>query len=140
MPSQTLVRGSRAKETRSGSPRTIGAGILAAGVRRTPIGSERDVAGVAGLAFQALDLASKALTEVIDGTDPGTHRARMHRVRELVQADQSELDFLWFIRQRDFYGDVSLGAPRDLPTEEQIRRALTLARALVDRIDRALHE
>lgn len=93
---------------------------------------------MAGLAFQAIDLASKALTEAIDGTDPGSHRARMRRVQKLIQADQADLEFLWEIRQRDFYGDVTLGAPRQLPTEEQIRSSLSLAKNLIDRIAQAL--
>jgi HEPN domain-containing protein len=104
------------------------------------LGNEGGVAGAAGLAFQALDLAAKALTAAIDGADAGSHRARMARVRELTQAQQSDLDFLWEIRQRDFYGDSSLGAPRDMPTEDQVREALALARSLVERIDHVLRE
>lgn len=63
----------------------------------------------------------------------------MQRVRDLVQAEQSDLDFLWEIRQRDFYGDPFTGAPRDLPTAEQVRRALALARTLIDKIEAVLH-
>ncbi len=62
----------------------------------------------------------------------------MDRVRALIQAEQSELDFLWEIRQRDFYGDSSLGARREMPADDQVRSALALARSLVERIDRAL--
>lgn len=62
----------------------------------------------------------------------------MDRVRALIQAEQSELDFLWEIRQRDFYGDSSLGAGRAMPADDQVRSALALARSLVERIDRAL--
>jgi hypothetical protein len=42
----------------------------------------------------------------------------------LIQAEQAELDFLWEIRQRDFYGDSSLGAEREIPTDDQVRSAL----------------
>jgi hypothetical protein len=102
------------------------------------LAGEREVAGAAGLAFQAIDLASKALTEAIDGTDAGSHRARMQRVQQIIQADQAELDFLWEVRQRDFYGDPALGAPRQLPTQEQVRTALSVARKLIDRIDQVM--
>jgi Tfp pilus assembly PilM family ATPase len=102
------------------------------------LGRDGEVAGVAGLAYQAIDLASKALTEAIDGADAGSHAARMQRVKEIIQADQSELAFLWEIRQRDFYGDSTLGAPRELPTAEQVQRALAVARSLIDRIAAAV--
>jgi hypothetical protein len=62
----------------------------------------------------------------------------MQRVRQLIQADESELNFLWEIRQRDFYGDAALGAPRELPTDEQVREALSVARKLIDRISQVL--
>ncbi len=64
----------------------------------------------------------------------------MSRLQALIQAEQSELDFLWEIRQRDFYGDTSLGSPREMPTAGQVRKALALARSLVDRIGQALRE
>jgi len=99
-----------------------------------------EMVGVAGLAFQAVDLATKAIMEAIDGADAGSHRARMQRLTEIVVADQDDLDFLWDIRQRDFYGDPSPGRALDLPAGEQVRQALTLARSIVERIDRALHD
>ena len=62
----------------------------------------------------------------------------MQRVRQIIQADQAELDFLWEIRQRDFYGDAALGAPRGVPSDEQVRTSLSVARKLIDRIAQAL--
>jgi len=62
----------------------------------------------------------------------------MQRVRQITQADQAELDFLWEIRQRDFYGDAALGDPRELPTDEQVWTSLIVARKLIDRIAQAL--
>ncbi|MEX2245709.1 MAG: HEPN domain-containing protein [Dehalococcoidia bacterium] len=97
-----------------------------------------EVSGVAGLAFQALDLAAKELTDAIDGADPGSHQARMKRLQALIQADQEELGFLWNVRQRDFYGDASAGEPRDLPTRPEARRALAIAGRNIEKIARML--
>jgi HEPN domain-containing protein len=98
-----------------------------------------DIAGIAGLAFQAVDLAGKVLTAEIDGEDAGSHRARMIRTQEIVRTQQGKLDFLWNIRQRDFYGDDYAGGPASTPTTAQVKRALNIASEIIERIDRELH-
>lgn len=98
-----------------------------------------DVAGVAGLAYQAVDLAMKVLTLEIDGSDAGGHRARMERTQQLVQVEDRQLAFLWEVRQRDFYGDVSRGGASSTPASAEVIRALDIATGIVDSIDRELH-
>jgi hypothetical protein len=97
-----------------------------------------DVAGMAGLAYQAIDLASKALTEAIDGSDAGSHRRRMRRTATLVDRKVESLDFLWSVRQREFYGDAEPGEERQLPTVKQIADAVVLARSILTDIEGAL--
>ncbi|MHB8515857.1 MAG: hypothetical protein ACYC9X_12185 [Dehalococcoidia bacterium] len=89
-----------------------------------------DAPGATGLAFQAADLAMKALTIAIDGSDAGSHQARMRRARQLVEADPSALELLWETRQRDFYGDAMVGGDVQLPGDAQVREALAVAAAL----------
>lgn len=105
--------------------------MLASAIHLDAIG---DAPGAAGLAFQAADLAMKALTIAIDGSDAGSHHARMQRARELLEADPAALRLLWETRQRDFYGDASAGDEMRLPSEEQVREALSVAARLIDRI------
>jgi len=98
-----------------------------------------DISGVAGLAHQAVDLAMKVLATEIDGTDAGGHRARMRRTQQIVQTKDRQLSFLWDVRQRDFYGDTRPGGALDLPTGDQIAKALNVDRDIIDRIDEQLH-
>lgn len=100
---------------------------------------ERNSTGAAGLAYQAFDLASKALAQAIDGTDPGTHRGRMRRAQRLLTKHTDKLDFLWEVRQKDFYGDTSAGGARALPLDQEVEQALMIVGDILREIDEALH-
>ena len=81
----------------------------------------------------------KVLTTELDGADAATHRSRMQRTQELVQAQDRELAFLWRVRQQDFYGDTTPGGSMAIPSPEEIARALDIASEIIERIDSALH-
>lgn len=98
-----------------------------------------NLTGAAGLAYQAFDLAAKALTQAIDGADPGTHRGRMRRAERLLTKHTEKLDFLWEVRQKDFYGDVTPGGVQELPEPAQVAAALRIVREILQEIDGALH-
>lgn len=98
-----------------------------------------DVAGAAGLAFQAIDLASKTLTEQIDGADAGGHQARMKRVQKIIRVRQTDLRAAWRARQRDFYGNTVIGGEAEPLSREEVVRTLSVAREIVRQIDEVLH-
>jgi len=103
------------------------------------LAAEEDIAGSAGLAYQAADLASKALAQAIDGSDPGSHRGRMRRAQQLLNTHTDKLDFLWELRQKDFYGDVSLGGAPGTPSNDEVREALSIVQEILSEIDHVLH-
>jgi hypothetical protein len=91
--------------------------------------------GAAGLAYQASDLASKVLLMKLDGADIWAHAAKEERLAELLPVDAADLRFLHKVRQLDFYADPSAGAPFALPTADQVQRAATIARQVVDAVE-----
>lgn len=91
--------------------------------------------GAAGLAFQASDLATKVLLMKVDGADIWAHAAKEARIAELLPVTQRDLRFLHKVRQLDFYADESAGAPFAQPTIDEIRRAVTIARDVVNAVD-----
>jgi hypothetical protein len=93
------------------------------------------VPGAAGLAYQAADLATKVLLVKVDGADIWAHAAREERVAELLPVSATDLRFLHKIRQLDFYADPSAGSPFAVPTAEQVQRAITIARDVVNAVD-----
>lgn len=100
---------------------------------------DENVTGAAGLAYQAFDLAAKALTKAIDGADPGSHRGRMQRAERLLTRHADKLNFLWQIRQKDFYGDVTPGGVEELPQVADVEEALRIVKDILQEIDGALH-
>ena len=81
----------------------------------------------------------KVLTIELDGADAGNHKSRMQRTQGLVQTRDRELAFLWRVRQLDFYGDTAPGGSMQLPSAQEIARALDIASEIIDRIDAELH-
>lgn len=91
-------------------------------------------AGRAGTAYQAANLAVKALLAEVDGGTPWQYGERETRAGELLGIDASELAFLHHVRQMDFYADTGFGGGTALPTAEECDRALKLARQVVDAV------
>ncbi len=83
-----------------------------------------DLAGVAGLAYQAFESAMIALTDVINGTDSGGHAARRVRAKDLLSSHRDKIDFLWEVRNVDFYGNPQLNQPKRKLTNKEVKEAL----------------
>jgi HEPN domain-containing protein len=87
--------------------------------------------GAAGLAYQAADLAVKGLLLSVDGNDIWAHGARNVRAGGLLGIDPADLAFLHRARQLDFYGDATSGGALEEPSDEDCRKAVTIAQRVV---------
>jgi HEPN domain-containing protein len=90
--------------------------------------------GVAGLAYQAANLAIKVLLVQVDGSDTWLHAARNQRAGELLAIDADDLSLLHHTRQLDFYTDTTFGGEPALPEPGDCQRALAIARLVVDAV------
>jgi HEPN domain-containing protein len=95
---------------------------------------EGNIAGVAGLAYQAYESAVMALTLRVNGADPGTHRARIDRARQLLQTHQEEMGRLMEARNVDFYGNIRCGEDIRALTREEAEEALRVVAEIVGEI------
>ncbi len=86
--------------------------------------AQGDLAGVAGLAYQAFESALIALTRAMDGANAGSHGARRERAKTLLAEHRGKIDLLWEVRNVDFYGNPRLGAPRRKLTRGEVEEAL----------------
>ncbi len=103
---------------------------------------EATTPGAAGLAYQAAELAVKAVLIELDGSDPWSDEQRYQRAYELLGIDPADLRFMHTVRLRDFYahatrmttdsGAVAYGLPLELPSEGDAQRCVQLARRVVD--------
>ena len=92
-----------------------------------------DLAGVAGLAYQAFEAAMIALTININGSDAGSHSARRERAKELLGPDRDKIDFLWEVRNIDFYGNPKLNSPKRDLVEEEVKEALDTVERIIEK-------
>jgi len=82
------------------------------------------LAGVAGLAYQAFESALIALTQEINGADPGSHIARREWAKQLLAEHRDKIDRLWEARNIDFYGNPSPHQPKRELTRAEAEEAL----------------
>ncbi len=92
------------------------------------------VAGTAGLSYQAVEAAAVHLIGIDNGKDPGHHHKRVARGSELLRLCQGEMDRLWQLRNIDFYGNVSVGAPERSINLEEARESVGTATRLVAQV------
>jgi hypothetical protein len=83
--------------------------------------------GAAGLAYQAANLAIKAVLLAADGADVWLRGDRHRRVSELLGSAAADVDFLHRVRQLDFYADAARGEDVTLPSPEDCRGAVVIA-------------
>jgi len=101
---------------------------------------KQDYAGVAGLAYQAVESAIIVLTEKINGKDKKSHHNRRKRAREILDLSKETLDKLWSSRNIDFYGNEKIGeGKRELDIEE-IKESVGKAEEIIEKIKNALQE
>lgn len=93
--------------------------------------AQGDMAGVAGLAYQAFESALIALTLEKDGVNSGHHTARRQRAKELLAQHRDRIDFLWEIRNVDFYGNPHPFEPKRAVTREEIERAVKAVEEII---------
>ncbi len=100
--------------------------------------SQDDLAGVAGLAYQAFESALISLTSVINGSDSRTHAGRRKRAKVLLSNHRTKIDLLWEVRNVDFYGNIHLDLPRRKLTKEEAVDALNTVEIIIADIRRML--
>ncbi|NYZ77214.1 hypothetical protein H0O02_02770 [Candidatus Micrarchaeota archaeon] len=76
--------------------------------------NEGDLAGVSGLAYQALESAIIAFNKIVKGKDVASHQFRMETAKRIFSGYSEKLDFLWEMRNIDFYGNVKPGIDAEL--------------------------
>ena len=94
--------------------------------------SQDDLAGVAGLAYQAFESALISLTSVINGSDSRTHAGRRKRAKVLLSNHRTKIDLLWEVRNVDFYGNVLVSFERRKCTSKNIVSVSKLDYPLID--------
>lgn len=77
-----------------------------------------DIAGVAGLAYQAFESAFIALTIEKNGVDAGSHSTRRERAKALLSQHRDKIETLWEIRNIDFYGNPQPTLAPQLPSSK----------------------
>ena len=102
--------------------------------------NEGDLYGVAGLAYQAFESATIALTARINGRDPKRHLSRTRRAKEIVSKLKDRIDFLWTARSIDFYGNVRLGEEKREITPEEVKEALDVVEEYIKEAEKILNQ
>jgi|DewCreStandDraft_2_1066082.scaffolds.fasta_scaffold04169_7 HEPN domain-containing protein len=97
-----------------------------------------DLAGVAGLAYQAFESAIIALSIEQTGVDPGSHTARRQQAEGLVKEGRDKIDLLWEIRNVDCYGNPKPGEPKREVSRAEVEEALRTVEEIIQAVKRAL--
>lgn len=99
---------------------------------------EGDIAGVAGLAYQAFESALVALSMKMNGSNGGTHLARRERAKELLVKFQDKIDFLWSVRNVDFYGNIMRREDKREISREEVKEALNIVEQIIEEIKKTI--
>jgi HEPN domain-containing protein len=94
---------------------------------------EGDLAGVSGLAYQAFESALIAFNKTVKGKDVASHQYRMETAKRVFSEHKEDLDFLWEMRNIDFYGNVRPGIDAELG-KEKVEKALGTVRMIIERV------
>lgn len=103
--------------------------------------NEGDIAGVAGLTYQAFESALMAFNKIVKGKDIPSHKYRMKTAKELYSEHFEEVDFLWEMRNIDFYGNIRPGddVEPDLK-KEKLKKSLETVKDIVEKTEELLKE
>lgn len=99
-----------------------------------------DLAGVAGLAYAAFESSIMALTEKMNGKDYYSHSLRKERAKSMLTQYEDKVDFLWEVRNIDFYGNVKLGSQKREISREEVRDGLKSVKEIIKEIERIINE
>ncbi|MGC9516190.1 MAG: HEPN domain-containing protein [Methanomicrobiales archaeon] len=97
-----------------------------------------DINGVAGLGYAAFESATMALTTETNGTDYHNHYLRRKRAKQLLKKYQDKIDFLWEVRNIDFYGNVKANAKKREISYEEVEMSLKVIETIIDEIEKIL--
>ena len=93
-----------------------------------------DLAGVAGLAYQAFESAVIALSLHVDGANGGTHESRRRRAKSLLMQHRRQIDRLWETRNVDFYGNRRALEPKRNLTDVDAQEALKSVEEIIAQV------
>ncbi|MBI5459226.1 HEPN domain-containing protein [Methanobacterium sp.] len=99
-----------------------------------------DLAGVAGLAYAAFESAIMSLTDKINGKDYHSHRLRKERAKEMLSKHEDKMDFLWEVRNIDFYGNVKLGSSKREISPQEVENGLKCVKEIIVEIETIINE
>ncbi|MEW5896406.1 MAG: HEPN domain-containing protein [Nanoarchaeota archaeon] len=92
-----------------------------------------DLAGVAGLAYQALESGIVALTKSKKEKDKPEHVYRRKKIEELINISQKIIQKIWEARNIDFYGNVRFGEEAKELTREEAGEALNTVKEIIQK-------
>lgn len=98
-----------------------------------------DLAGVAGLAYAAFESAIMSLTNRINGKDYQSHRLRKERAKQMLSKYEDKMDFLWEVRNIDFYGNVKLGSQKREISPKEVENGLKSVKEIIIEIERIIN-
>ncbi len=101
---------------------------------------KEDYAGVAGLAYQAVESAIITLTEKVNGKDKQNHYSRRKRAKEILNLSKETLNKLWSSRNIDFYGNEKIGEEKKELGIKEIKECVDKAEEIIDKIENTLKE
>ena len=101
---------------------------------------KEDYAGVAGLAYQAVESAIIALTEKINGKAKTGHYSRRKRDQEILDLSKETLNKLWSSRNIDFYGNERIGGEKKELDMEDIKESVDKAEEIIGKVENELKE
>ncbi len=101
---------------------------------------KEDYAGVAGLAYQAVESAIVDLTGKVNGKDKKGHYSRRKRAQEILNLSKGTLNKLWSSRNIDFYGNERMGEEQKELNKEEIKESVTKAEEIIKKIEDTIKE
>ena len=96
--------------------------------------AEGDLAGVAGLAYQAFESAVIAFNKTVKGKDIASHGYRMETAKKIYSEHVHDIDFLWELRNIDFYGNIRPGFDAEL-RKEKVSKALETVKEIIEKTE-----
>ncbi len=99
---------------------------------------EDDLAGVAGLSYQAVESAIIYLSENINGKTSKGHGERRRRAEQLLNLSRNSLKELWSARNIDFYGNEKIDDAKKELSVKEIGRSLDKAEEIVSLVEEFL--
>lgn len=102
---------------------------------------EGDMAGVAGLTYQTFESALMAFNKIVKGKDIPSHKYRMKTAKELYSEHFEEVDFLWEMRNIDFYGNKRPGENEDIELQkEKLKKSLESVGDIIEKTEELLKD